>query len=202
MTPDYSTENKASFHARLEGQVLPSQLVKIKTAYMIAKHAHRAQERMELGHNGRKLRYFEHVRRVALTVMDNDHPLYPVWRWEDVCAALLHDTIEDTKDVTAEILEELFGPEVCKLVMLLTKWPGKKNWYVRQVENGGERSIYLKMCDRIDNLRSLRSEEIGDEFRQKQKIETRDIWMPGPFKVFRHTPMWEEMCVLCEYKEE
>ena len=72
----------------------------------------------------------------------------------------------------------------------------------RQVENGGERSIYLKMCDRIDNLRSLRSQEIGDEFRQKQKIETRDIWMPGPFKVFRHTPMWEEMCELCEYKEE
>jgi len=37
---DYTQENKGSFFSRLEGQVLPSELVKIKTAYMIAKHAH------------------------------------------------------------------------------------------------------------------------------------------------------------------
>ncbi len=200
--PDYSKENKASFFARLEGQVLPSQLVKIKTAYMIAKHAHRAQMRKELGWDGKNLRYFEHVRRVALIVLDNDHPLYPAWRWEDVCAALLHDTIEDTRDVTAEILEELFGPQVCKLVMIMTKWPGKKDWYLRQVQGGGERGVYLKMCDRLDNLRSLRKVEVGEEFQEKQRKETREIWMPGPFSMFRHTPMWEEMYELCGYVDQ
>jgi (p)ppGpp synthase/HD superfamily hydrolase len=204
MSKDYSTENKASFFARLEGQVLPSELVKIQTAYMIAKHAHRAQERKEHGKDGKPLRYFEHVRRVALIVLDErdmKFPVYPEWRWEDVCAALLHDTIEDTVDITAEILEELFGAEVCKLVMSLTKWPGKREYYEDQVKKGGDRSIYLKMCDRLDNLRSL-GPEIGAEFAEKKRIETREVWMPGAFNRFCQSPMYNELSDLCGYQNK
>ena len=201
---DYARENKGSFFSRLEGQVLPSELVKIKTAYMIAKHAHRAQLRKERNDAGQKIRYFEHVRRVALVLMDStgEGSSVPGWRWQDVCAALLHDTIEDTEDVTAEILEEVFGEEVCKMVMSVTKWPGKKDHYVYQVYKGGERVIYLKMCDRLDNLRSLDGTDITDEFRERQKRETSTIWMPGPFSHFKGSAVYEEVGYLCGYKEE
>jgi (p)ppGpp synthase/HD superfamily hydrolase len=203
---DYSQENKGSFFDRLEGQVLPSELVKIKTAYMIAKHAHRAQMRKEEDAGGHKIRYFEHVRRVALILLDTAGGIggdrdIPHWRWQDICAALLHDTIEDTEDVTAEILEELFGEEVCRIVMSMTKWPGKKDNYVYQIYKGGERVIFLKMCDRLDNLRSLDRPEIPESFREKQLKETREVWLPGPFSHFRHNSVYQEIADLCEYEK-
>lgn len=195
----YIQENKGTFFDRLEGQVLPSELVKIKTAYMIAKHAHRAQLRKEEDGEGHRIRYFEHVRRVALIRMDSVGAGIPEWDWKDICAALLHDTIEDTEDVTAEILEELFGAEVCRMVMSVTKWPGKKDHYIYQVYKGGERVIFLKMCDRLDNLRSLEVRGVSVEFRDKQIKETREVWIPGPFSHFVGTAVYEEMCEICEY---
>lgn len=198
---DYTRENKGLFFSRLEGQVLPSELVKIKTAYMIAKHAHRAQLRKERNDAGRKIRYFEHVRRVALLLMDStgEGSGVPGWRWQDVCAALLHDTIEDTEDVTAEILEAVFGAEVCKMVMSMTKWPGRQD-YIYQIYKGGERVIYLKMCDRLDNLRSLDGVDITEEFRDRQKRETREIWIPGPFSHFKDSEAYKEAAYLCGYE--
>lgn len=50
-------ENKDSFFNRLTGRVTPKELLKVKTAYMLAKYAHRAQLRIE------RVRYFEHVKR-------------------------------------------------------------------------------------------------------------------------------------------
>jgi (p)ppGpp synthase/HD superfamily hydrolase len=85
------------------------------------------------------------------------------------------------------------------MVMSLTKFPGKKDRYVYQVYKGGERVIYLKMCDRLDNLRTLEGSEITDEFRNTQKVETREIWMPGPFSHFKGCDVYNELAYLCEY---
>lgn len=185
---DYRAENKETFFRRLEGRCTPREALRVRTAYMIAKHAHRAQIRKETDAEGKAVRYFEHVRRVALNVMDSGTN----WDWVDVCAALLHDTIEDAEDIDSEIIEELFGSEVCRLVMTLTKWPGiEPNAYIAQVSRY-QRALWLKFCDRLDNVRSLRAEEVGEEFRVRQKIETREKWMQY-FSVFSTHRYYKEM---------
>ena len=60
---------------------------KVMLAYILAKFGHRFQTRKELDAAGNSLRYFEHVRRVALIVMDEAH----CYNYDVVAAALLHE---------------------------------------------------------------------------------------------------------------
>jgi (p)ppGpp synthase/HD superfamily hydrolase len=180
-TKDYSKENKESFFARLNGFLTPNELLKIETAYMLAKHAHRAQVRKELGPTGDPLRYFEHVRRVALTYIDSVITVPNVFSRgfsEDICAALLHDTIEDTKDISGEMIEMIFGPDVARTVLFLTRMQGQsaEDYLAKVCSN--PRTGFIKLCDKLDNVRSLRAGEVGEEFRVKQKIEVREKYLP------------------------
>lgn len=111
------TENRETFFARLEPFTPPSDLLKIQVAYMMAKYGHRAQVRQELDGNGDHVRYFEHLRRTALILVDEAEVRDP----NLICATLLHDALEDTRDVTAEIIESLFGHRVCQIVKLVSK---------------------------------------------------------------------------------
>lgn len=78
-----------------------------------------------------------------------------------LCAALLHDTIEDTQTTAAE-LEAVFGVEVCAIVLevtddrSLTKAERKR----AQVERAGRVSRearLVKLADKICNLRDVAS---------------------------------------------
>ncbi len=78
-----------------------------------------------------------------------------------LCAALLHDTIEDTQTTAVEI-ETLFGVEVCAIVLevtddkTLTKAERKRS----QVERAGRVSRgarLVKLADKICNLRDVAS---------------------------------------------
>lgn len=100
-----TVENRENFFARLTPFMAPSELRNVEIAYMMAKFGHRAQFRKELDADGNPVRYFEHVRRVALVLLDELHIRDP----EMICTALLHDCLEDTKDVTEGIIEHLFG---------------------------------------------------------------------------------------------
>ena len=76
-----------------------------------------------------------------------------------LAAALLHDTVEDTK-TTAEELIEAFGPDVAALVCELTddKSLPKSERKRRQVEHAPELSVraqILKLADKISNLRGI-----------------------------------------------
>jgi guanosine-3',5'-bis(diphosphate) 3'-pyrophosphohydrolase len=82
-----------------------------------------------------------------------------------VCAGLLHDCVEDTS-ATVDQLGELFGKEIAFLVDGVTKL-GKLPYSTReeqQAENFRKmllamardiRVILVKLCDRLDNMRSL-----------------------------------------------
>ena len=78
-------------------------------------------------HHGQKDKagrpYFVHVMHVA-EQMDDEY---------STCAALLHDTLEDT-DVKAEELERIFPREVMDAVKLLTHEHGEYMDYVREVK--------------------------------------------------------------------
>src|SRR5574338_1238344 len=86
-------ENKETFQARVRPYFSPSEQLDVKLAYCLAKFGHRAQTRKELT-EGKPTRYFEHVRRVAIVLMDE----MKVINRDMIIAALLHDSVEDTND--------------------------------------------------------------------------------------------------------
>src|SRR5665213_3052853 len=82
-----------------------------------------------------------------------------------ICA-LLHDTVEDT-DITLEMVEREFGPEIAKIVDGLTKISNVLDANSsQQAENfkkilltltDDPRVILIKLADRLHNMRTLES---------------------------------------------
>lgn len=164
-------ETRASFFARLEPLFPRSVLNDIKLAYTLSKYGHRAQIRKEKDEQGCPIRYFEHVRRVTLILIDEVGIIRP----EMIIGGLVHDCPEDTKDIDHEMVEHCFGPEVATIVKFLSKTPSEG--YVARFHLCTDwRPLVLKSCDRLDNMRSLSSGTLA--FRQKQVTETREKYFP------------------------
>jgi len=166
---------RAEFFSKLIPYHAPSTLLNIELAYTLAKYGHRSQVRKETDKNGEPVRYFEHVRRVALILIDEA-------RVKDsgmVIAALLHDGIEDTRDLTPEMIEHVFGADVVRMVKTLSKVP-EENYLDRFYECSDWRPFLIKACDRLDNLRSLSHTQ--PDFQRKQITETKLKYVP----LFRH----------------
>lgn len=162
-----STENRETFFQRLYPFFSPKILRDVELAYILAKAAHRAQTRRELDDRGEPVRYFEHVRRATLIGID----LAQIVRADTVIASILHDGIEDTRDLRPEMIEHVFGADVCGIVKVLSKDP-KEGYLDRFHVCTDWRPYFVKACDRLDNLRSLSGSPV--EFRRKQVAETRD----------------------------
>jgi len=165
-------ENKETFQARLRPYFSPSDQLDVKLAYCLAKFGHRAQTRKELT-EGKPTRYFEHVRRVALVLMDE----LKIMDRDMIITALLHDSLEDCADLTPELLEHSFGTNVVSMVKMLSKVP--KEGYIDRLNNCHNwKVLVLKACDRLDNLRSLMVPGTTLEFQKKQLKETREKYFP------------------------
>jgi len=103
-----------------------------------------------------------------------------------LCAALLHDVVEDTK-VPLERIAELFGAEVGRLVEGTTKI-SRLDFLApeaRQAENvrkmllamvNDVRVVMIKLADRLHNMRTL--EFLDPERQQRIARETLDIYAP------------------------
>jgi (p)ppGpp synthase/HD superfamily hydrolase len=161
-------ENKETFLARLKPYFSPSAQLDIEHAYILAKFGHRAQVRKELV-AGKPTRYFEHVRRTALILMDE----MKIMNRDMIIAALLHDAIEDTKDLSPELLEHCFGSSVVSIIKLLSKSP-KEGYIDRLNECYDWQVLAIKACDRLDNLRSLMIPSVSVDFQKRQIKETKD----------------------------
>ena len=105
---------------------------------------------------------------------------------DTLCAALLHDSLEDTKVKKDEIIEE-FNEEVAKLVDGVTKI-SKLNFSSKKDQNLANtrkiitsitedvRIIIIKLADRLHNMKTL---EHKSEFKQKENaIETIELFAP------------------------
>ena len=103
-----------------------------------------------------------------------------------ICAALLHDVVEDT-DYTVEDIENIFGPKIAQIVDGLTKISGGifGDKASAQAENFKKlllmmsddiRVILIKICDRLHNMRTLESQPANKQY--KIAGETVSIYAP------------------------
>lgn len=103
-----------------------------------------------------------------------------------ICAALLHDVVEDT-DYTVEDIENIFGARIALIVDGLTKISGGifGDQTSAQAENFKKllltmsndiRVILIKICDRLHNMRTLESQPANKQY--KIAGETLYIYAP------------------------
>jgi guanosine-3',5'-bis(diphosphate) 3'-pyrophosphohydrolase len=116
-----------------------------------------------------------------------------------LCAALLHDTVEDTSTTLVEIRDH-FGAEIAGLVDGVTKLTGitftsrdeaqAENYRKMMVAMAEDiRVILIKLADRLHNMRT-----IGAMPKQKQiekSRETLDIFAPLAHRLGIHAIKWE-----------
>ena len=147
---------------------------KIKEAFNFAAKMHEGQTRL----SGEP--YICHPVAVAIIVaelgLDTD----------SICAALLHDTIEDC-NTNIETLAKAFGNDVAMLVDGLTKIiqvqvADKEEAHIENIRkmllamNKDIRVIFIKLCDRLHNMRTLSAKK---EDRQRAiALETMHIYAP------------------------
>jgi (p)ppGpp synthase/HD superfamily hydrolase len=167
------TENRKTFFRRIANTFNQKEDVfAIRLAYMLAKYAHRYQKRLEERPDGEKQRYFEHLRRTAIILIDEvgicDRML--------VVAALLHDTLEDTDEVDFDLIAHYFGKSTAGVVLNLSKTPPEG--YVERLARAEWCVLVVKACDRLDNLRSLSCPGVTQDFMAKQVRETREKYLP------------------------
>jgi len=118
---------------------------------------------------------------------------------DSLCAALLHDCIEDTS-VTHEEIEKLFGKDVAAIVEGVTKLTRVTYTSAEeeQMENLRKmlfamaqdiRVILIKLADRLHNLRTL--EYVAQEKQREKALETMEMYAPIAHRLGMQRLKWE-----------
>ncbi len=120
-----------------------SGFAKIARAKRLAESTHLGQKRFDGSP------YITHVKGVATQVS-----LIPDVTWEMICAAWLHDVVED-HNVSVDKIEQYFGLRVRELVVALTRDEGEtyEAFIDRIVDD--EQAAQIKICDITNNLSTL-----------------------------------------------
>ena len=157
----------------------------IQRAYDIAERMHQGQTRK----SGDP--YITHPLAVA-TILAELGMTAPT-----LCAALLHDTVEDTP-YTLEELRTDFGDEVVRLVDGVTKLDKVKYGDSAQSETIRKmvvamsrdiRVLVIKLADRLHNMRTLRY--LRQEKQERIARETIEIFAPLAHRLGMNTIKWE-----------
>ncbi len=151
-------------------------LEKVKAAYDYAESLHEGQFRA----SGEA--YITHPIAVAEIVagleLDTD----------SICAALLHDTVEDCGEKTnVKEITKLFGQDVAMLVEGLTKLvtlqiDDKEEAHIENLRkmllamSKDVRVIFIKLCDRVHNMRTLNAKP--EHKRRITSLETMEVYAP------------------------
>ena len=172
----HSSVNTDKLFSMLQTSGKSYDLEKIQKAYEYADKLHEGQFR----NSGDP--YISHPIAVAEIVaslgLDTD----------SICAAFLHDTVEDCPDKTnLDILRSLFGESVAMLVDGLTKLENIniQDKEEAQMENIRKmllamskdiRVIFIKLCDRLHNMRTLSAKP--EHKRRTTALETMNVYAP------------------------
>ena len=146
----------------------------VKKAYEFASAAHGDQRRIS------GVPFILHPTSVACILADMGMDT------DSIVAALLHDTVEDTKVTLSEVADE-FGEEVAALVDGLTKI--SKIQYTDREEQQAEnvrkmliamsndiRVIIIKLADRLHNMRTI--DCVKEQKRRDKALECMEVYAP------------------------
>ena len=156
----------------------PGEMELLQKAIDFAKQTHADQKR-ESGEP-----YYIHPEQVAIMLSEMGMDSHTV------IAGLLHDVIEDGKDVDAQKLANLFGKDIAEMVDGVTKLTktGNRELVTReeaQAENLRKmflaiakdvRVVIIKLADRLHNMRTL--EYCCEEKRIRKAKETLEVYAP------------------------
>ncbi|MEN3336293.1 MAG: diphosphokinase / guanosine-3,5-bis(diphosphate) 3-diphosphatase [Blastocatellia bacterium] len=169
--------------AALTARLDTTQMALIRRAYEVAQAVHATQMRDE------GTPYILHPLRVAVALVDELDIIQPTL----ICAALLHDVIEDSPDyyahgpVTRADIASWFGEEIAEIVWLLSKFDDVTlPAYLAAIEAAAATGApVVKLCDRLDNLRSLARSMKVDKIRRY--IRTTEIFfLPMAWRTNRY----------------
>ena len=155
---------------------------------------------------GTKRPYIVHPIEVAdiVTTMTRDP--------EVICAAVLHDTIEDCAGVTKETLEDRFGERVAMLVDCESEdksksWEERKSTTIRRLRTAPREVQMIGLADKLSNMRDIHrdypvfGENLWMRFRMQSKAamgwyykSIRDVLKKFFFKARR---TYEEILCAC-----
>jgi (p)ppGpp synthase/HD superfamily hydrolase len=183
MVAQFRLQNEAADLMQLDETALETRLFSrlgppglVQRAAQLAAAVHRGALRDE------GTPYIRHPLRVALILVEELGIVDTVL----VCAALLHDVIEESEDIDYASLSETFGEEVAQLVLCLTDEfkasdvprAASKKRYLERIARESDRCLIVKLCDRLDNLRSLKYSPRRDKTLYMQE-ETRQHLLPA-----------------------
>lgn len=150
----------------------------LNKAIAFAKEVH-AEQRRESGES-----YYIHPEAVALILFDMGMDA------NTIIAGLLHDTVEDGRDITIEQVASIFGKDISRMVDGVTKLTQSNLSQMlskedRQAENlrkmflaiaNDVRVVIIKLADRLHNMRTLGY--CSAEKRIRKARETLDVYAP------------------------
>ena len=171
----------------------------INKAIEFATKAHEGQLR-----KGTKRPYIVHPVEVAdiVSTMTTDE--------EVISAAVLHDTIEDCKDVTREILAQEFSERVASIVAQESEdksctWMERKSATIEHLRTAPWEVQMVGLADKLSNMRDINrdypvyGEELWNRFRMKDKKIIGWYYkgiMEALADAFRGVDAYEEYCRL------
>jgi len=157
----------------------------VERAYDVAAHWHKDQKRK----SGDP--YITHPLAVATILAELG------MNTETICAALLHDTVEDTA-FTLDQLRSEFGEDVAALVDGVTKLDKVKYGASAEAETVRKmvvamsrdiRVLVIKLADRLHNMRTLRY--MPRDKQERKANETLEIYAPLAHRLGMNTVKWE-----------
>jgi len=157
----------------------------VERAYEVAAHWHRNQKRK----SGDP--YITHPLAVATILAELG------MNYETLCAALLHDTIEDTAYTLGELRGE-FGEDIAALVDGVTKLDKVKYGESAEAETVRKmvvamsrdiRVLVIKLADRLHNMRTLRY--LPRVKQERKSREVLEIYAPLAHRLGMNTLKWE-----------
>ena len=183
-TPD---ERFADLQDMTRGYLTDEEEAKLEKAFRFAASAHEGACRK----SGEP--FIAHPVEVAIILADLRMDV------ETLCAALLHDTVEDT-DVTSQLVDQEFGPHVAQLVDGVTKitrievetLTDEQAATIRKMfvaMSKDIRVIVIKLADRLHNMRTLAA--LKEDRRIFKSRETLEIYAPIAHRLGINSIKWE-----------